>query len=558
MPNDPVGMAVLGVAVIALLVGLAAAGFSHKTWPIYTIILAVLNIFAAAGFFYLAARTQRMDRNWGETVAKWEARFDAEQKRKQQLLLGGENEEGTIDESFSQVRGDLIIAEINRGRAWGVVPLSAPNPFKAAGLTLAPNGSVKLNVAVATLVAGEQPEPHGIEVGMILYAFKDRIKEVNDLAVAQASDYLGQFKADKVDPKLIELTRLDPALPQEILQLKNNTPLVLYETCPSDDRSLFKITAIVEGVEKQRNMTVDELKKHFGNLDAEILKEYAQDEMPAEELKLDPNSSPEQKWLVEQRTWWRLKFNEDYELEAKAVAAPPMANNAAADNAAGAAADPMNEGAAEPAADAAVVNPTRIAILKGETALIDPRTAADLIQKKIAVPDDKNEDGTAQPYKMYVRELRDYPLAYRLLRLERQRLEFEIAEVTRAQGIQANKNATLQATNELHQAEAAKLKADLEQLKNERAALKTYQEKLSQALVQLRGKEAELLQKIQADARQYTMLQLRAYEKMNRNSEPSTPVNPAGNPVPASTKAAETRSAQAAPRSGAAKLATVP
>ncbi len=72
-----------------------------------------------------------------------------------------------------------------------------------------------------------------------------------------------------------------------------------------------------------------------------------------------------------------------------------------------------------------------VEIKEGQAAEFDPTSAQKLIEKGIAEPDDKNEDGTAKPYKVFVRKLRDYPQIIMQLRKKAEVLRSETAEINR-------------------------------------------------------------------------------------------------------------------------------
>ncbi len=57
---------------LVILVSLVSMFMSHKTWPIYTIMLLFFNVVAAGGFVYLAARTLKTYDVWRTEVAAWE------------------------------------------------------------------------------------------------------------------------------------------------------------------------------------------------------------------------------------------------------------------------------------------------------------------------------------------------------------------------------------------------------------------------------------------------------------------------------------------------------
>ncbi len=187
MPVLPI---VLG---LILLGGIVAIVLGRETWRWYNITLVTLIMLLSVVWFYLAARTLKMQQNWRTEVAQYEK--DIRDLTKQnELLIRGNQEAEPPTPSLAQLQQSVDNMLQNRGRRWD----------KVARKSVSPTG-----VIVATVA---QPDPHGIEAKTILYVF-------DDASAKESGQFLGIFEATAVAGQQVTLTPVATLRPTQLQRL---------------------------------------------------------------------------------------------------------------------------------------------------------------------------------------------------------------------------------------------------------------------------------------------------------------------------------------------------
>ncbi len=200
---------------LVLLGGIVALVLGRERWPWYNITLVTLIMLLSVVWFYLAARTLKMQQNWRTEIAQYEK--DIRDLTKQnQLLIRGNPQAEPPTPSLAELQLSVETMLQGRGRRWDHV----------ARKSVSPKGVITATV--------EQPEPHSIEPKTILYVF--------DAADAKDGGHLlGEFEATAVAGQQVTLTPVLPLRPSQLqwLNAKRNGALVLYDVMPSDSHEAF-------------------------------------------------------------------------------------------------------------------------------------------------------------------------------------------------------------------------------------------------------------------------------------------------------------------------------
>jgi hypothetical protein len=213
---------------------------------IWNKILVGLISVASLVFFYMAARTLQMQKNWEECAQKHQARIDQLNEESKVLLDGVDGDPSKP--GLRVVRRELYRLLIDRRRVW-----EHGDPAIRLG-----NGSAEVTVTFAA--------PHGVtSKKIVLYAFEEA-------DVRQKGRYMGEFAVTSVDVQKLTMTPTSKLTPSEIEKLKTfKRPWVLYEMMPRDGHDFF-------------TSLTDDQKKAI--LPVETAMEYLKDGKPA--AKDDP------------------------------------------------------------------------------------------------------------------------------------------------------------------------------------------------------------------------------------------------------------------------------
>jgi len=475
---------------LVILVSLVSMFMSHKTWPIYTIMLLFFNVVAASGFVYLGARTLKTYDVWRTEVAAWEKTVKEKSDEVQKKIEGDKDSQNIDAMSLANLQARLRKALAHRGRAWGLIDVDTRGAMQGQPPIVA-NIAGMGNAVTAQLSwrLPEAPAKLGLEPGMSVYLFADTLAD--ERAKVDGSHYLGHYKIDSVEAKGLKLTRYEALLPGENVQI-NNRPVLVYELFPNDDYRTFA------------GKSAAELKQMLPDVPDETLAEFAKHGKPAtaaeeEALQnvaaIDDDAKTALATLGKARIWHRVVVKEllpTSEISGKVAAAP-------------AAPPPGEEGAENPMEPDAVV-PATFGI--GTKILLDPDTAKQLVAAgKVAY------DGA--DYRVYMRPLRDYPSEYKGLRENFLALNRAIVEVDRLEGLNAITKQSTEATIQQHQAKTALINEDLGNLKKETAALTAYDSQLRQRVSAVNAERAALLDYINKAAAAVTQFQMEALQKVN-------------------------------------------
>lgn len=277
-----IGLIVLGVAFIFFLV---VAFFAAKTWHVgHVVAMSFLFLFTLL-FLYMTAALMRTHNEFRPSYEKAVADLEREQQRELTLRYGDPSKPAGED----TLAGERALARIEaagRGRVWGNVrrqpsrdgimlnmarwtskgyakigkedEVDTPVDEAAEDDALEGEDAVEGDEGVA--VVGN---PHGIEVGQFVYAFKEL--PINQLTAAQqtyyfgalgdgedslaARDtrgfcrvpvaYVGKFVVKEATDQALTVLPATAPTDAQLAQMNNELPWALYEKLPQDNHSVF-------------------------------------------------------------------------------------------------------------------------------------------------------------------------------------------------------------------------------------------------------------------------------------------------------------------------------
>lgn len=262
MPILPI---VLG---LVLLGGIVALVLGRTTWRWYNITLVALSLLLSIVWFYLAARTLKMQDNWRTEVARYQKDISDLTKQNEQLIHGDPQAEPPTP-SLAELKLSVEKMLQNRGRRWDKVVRKSVSP---AG------------VITATV---EHPEPQGIEAKTILYLF-------DDVDAKDGGQFLGEFEATAVAGQQVTLTPVLPLRPTQLKRLnaKRGAPVVLFDVMPADSHQAFA--------------QLDETARSAmfpSSVPAAVKQEYAKDQNPPADDEKQTD-----------RIWRRVKALKDFDV----------------------------------------------------------------------------------------------------------------------------------------------------------------------------------------------------------------------------------------------------
>lgn len=482
--GDMLPVIVLG---IIILLGLVAMFLSHKTWPIYTILLLFFNVVTAAGFVYLGARTLKTYHVWRTEQTDWVNIVKDKTKEVEGKIHGtGEGDEAV---SLAELETRLSKAlDQRRSKAWGL--LDADSRGVIQGPPIVANITANGNVVTAELTwrLPIPPQDLGLEPKMAVFLFGD------SQADPQAGGYYGKYIINTVEPKRLTLTRAEPLLvgnPGEPEVTVNGRPVIIYENFPNDDyrtfagKTLAELKQMVPGVPDE---TLNDFVKHGKPVTA------AEEQALLDQAAIDDQAKTALTDLNKAHVWHRVKVKELLplsEISGKvAPVAPPV---------------PM-PGEEENPMPAEEVLPATFGL--GTKILLDPDTA-----KQLVGTGKVEYDGA--DYRVYMRPLRDYPSEYKRIRENFVDLTAAIGQIERLEALNATTKASTEATIKHHEARTALINEDLANLKKETAALAGYETQIRQRVAGLQKEQRTLLDNISKLAAAVTQFQMEALRKVN-------------------------------------------
>jgi hypothetical protein len=218
---DVVLLAVIG---LVALVGLVAIAIGNKGWSWGTVAAAILLLFAATGYLYLAARLAERERAWRGDIAKKQLEVDR---------LLGEDSKAVAALRAQRDRWTRALAFVDtwHGRSWTDAELNPPRDGKPGTVTIP--------------MASEESEKAPLAAGAEVAVF-------DNTAVADGGRFLGLFrvqavKANKGDENstltIVPASWPAPPSPDEIsLSTRNYDAVTVYENLPVDRWLAFYTT----------------------------------------------------------------------------------------------------------------------------------------------------------------------------------------------------------------------------------------------------------------------------------------------------------------------------
>ncbi len=412
----------VGACGLLLILGLVSIVMSRNIWRATQMIATVLVLISSLAFFYLAARTLRLHKNWQDEVNLYEKALTSVKKEI------GKDEHSPADNLIVQ-RNDLrqqFNAALNlRGRVWSDGQKS------------------KFNAQTGALTVLFENPPAGLDaIKRPVFVFqKDSEKSKN-------GHYLGEFVVSAAKDREISLTPVATLLQSELNNIDSaRGDVVLYEVMPIDSHTLFATA------------DPNDLKIWFP--DPAVLANFKRDGKPA--TADDEKEHPESVQV-------RLKFLQAWAPK-QTAAAPAVGKDAAAK-------DAVPPAEAPPATDdAGKPGPAR-GFAAGRSYYLPLEAAKELVDQKIA------EYDTSEPEKsrIYVRPLWDYAQLFREAYRARTQLFAQKNEIS-AQADQLE-GALTQVTEDLAATKIITdgLKSDLANFKAEAQILDQYAQTLGAKL----------------------------------------------------------------------------
>jgi hypothetical protein len=210
------GYAVAGVIVI---IAGVLAWLSFSSWRWFNVALMFLIVCAASVFAYLTGYTLKVHTAWQSLAIKQQKDIDKAAEERQKTIEGVKNEQGVLKGGIRQNSLEVQDLVVRRGLAWFDAEVARkPGPDGAAELKL------------------ENPEPHGLAAGTVVYAFDAE-------SISDGGHYLGEFVVTDApaDGKVVKIAPNMPMSPQELQQLAAaKATWTLYEKMPNDENNVFK------------------------------------------------------------------------------------------------------------------------------------------------------------------------------------------------------------------------------------------------------------------------------------------------------------------------------
>jgi hypothetical protein len=377
-------MPIVPILILVLLVaGAVALYLSGATWRWYNITLLSLVMLVSVGWFYLAARTLKIQEAWRSEVGRWEKAIAAADKQHDEILHGQTDAEGKTHLGLEAVKLEVEKLLQGRGRLW------AQATRKSAA---AETGQLVVTI--------ESPAPHGIEKSMLLYVFDD----------ADGGGFLGEYEvtaatANSPDVTLLPALKLRGSELQRIAA-RRGAHLRLYEVMPNDSHEIYAdavriIREQLKPDEQEKTTDASLILRLFpGTVPDAVQREFVEDgKAPTGNTAADPN-----------QIWRRVKVLKEITMPLDAAQAKAMQD-------AGQTLE-LDEKTQKPV----------LKIAEGTVLELDPQSAQEQIASgnvEKVVEEGKPSD------QVYMRELRDYARVYRDMNLQIEELVRTTAEVNR-------------------------------------------------------------------------------------------------------------------------------
>jgi hypothetical protein len=460
-----------------------------KTWRWVHVTFTFLVFLASVAFCVFAAETLKTRFNWIKLHDDLEKRLATAEEDLQRLTRGDATDVEGKKPSVYSVREELGRTVLDRGRVWrGCERNIDPRTGQILVRTSPPQDP--------SIPAAGPPKKNNIQPKTILYAFREAQKSPEGPTLPAA--YIGEFMAVAVTDNTVTLEPTMQLLPEQITAGQAAGTWTLYETSPVDGHEWFT------GDEKQRLEPLADAARLERWPDEQINRlagPYLRDGTEAKET--DP---PE-------NVWWEVKFDQEYEVTVDA----PVINSVDA--------EPFNtegqavlerlrrKGGTSENAGKVTFGPKEGQI---PTAVLDQKTAQDLIDKKIAT----------LVKKIYRRSLTDYEREFHAIN-ER------IVEInTRLRQLDLDNKAMLAATEKAQQQQALveelkeKVTEDISKVTYEVTELEKYSGALSTQLESTQNELSQLYKANKAVGRELARLTAELTDQINRRTRDATAMTP--------------------------------
>jgi hypothetical protein len=465
-------MPIVPILVLVLLVaGAVALYMSSVTWRWYNITLLALVMLVSVGWFYLAARTLKIQEAWRSEVNRWNKAIAAAEKQHDEILHGQTDAEGKIHLGLETAKLEVEKMLQGRGRVWAQAKQKS---------VAADTGQM-----VATI---ESPAPHGIEKNMVLYVFDN----------ADGGGFLGEYEVTAATANSPDVT-LAPALKLRASELqriaaRKGSRLTLYEVMPTDSRDLY-----ADALQFSREQLKPEDRDKVS--DAQLLKQLFPGSVPDEVQRefVDDGKAPAGNAVDPNHVWRRVKVLKEIDL--------PLSD---------AEAKTMQDAGQTLELDEKTQKPV-LKIAEGTVLELDPQSAQQLIAAGNA--ERVVEDGKPSDL-VYQRPLRDYARSYRDLNLQIEELVRATNEVNRQNAAVADAQQKVNGDIAYRQSEQTALTHDLAHYETEQKLITGH----AQALDSLISGIAEKLNRAKASNQQLesqlASLARKAMDSMSRQTAP--------------------------------------
>jgi hypothetical protein len=463
-------MPIVPILILVLLVaGAVALYLSGATWRWYNITLLSLVMLVSVGWFYLAARTLKIQEAWRSEVGRWEKAIAAADKQHDEILHGQSDAEGKTHLGLEAAKLEVEKLLQGRGRVW------AQAARKSAA---AETGQLVVTI--------ESPAPHGIEKSMLLYVFDD----------ADGGGFLGEYEVTAATANSPDIT-LSPALKLRGSELqriaaRRGTHLRLYEVMPNDSRDIYAdaLHALREGLppEKREQASDQELISGlFPNAVSEsVQREFAQDGKVPSGNAVDPN-----------QVWRRVKVLKEITMPLDAAQAKAMQD-------AGQTLE-LDEKTQKPV----------LKIAEGTVLELDPQSAQEQIAsgnvEKVAEEGKPNDQ-------VYMRELRDYARVYRDMNLQIEELLRTTAEVNRQSAAVTDSQQKVNSDIVYRKSEQTALTHDLAHYAAEQKLITGHAQALDSLIANIAAKVSQIKASNQQLESQLAALAQQAVQFMNQRA----------------------------------------
>ncbi len=203
------------VLVVLFIVSLTLAYLGGKRWNVANATLLFFVFWVALEFLYVSTHVLKLHdeyRSEANEIRKSLDKVRAETK----LLEFGSEDAGDEDAGVRELRHALHRLTLDRGRVWSDCEVDPQ---------LDENGNVTVHI--------ESPDPHGIEVGKLLYAFEQG-------PAAEDNVFLSLGRVVAVGAGTVTAVPLRPTTPEQLVEyLIRGKKWRLYESLPVDRHDLL-------------------------------------------------------------------------------------------------------------------------------------------------------------------------------------------------------------------------------------------------------------------------------------------------------------------------------